>query len=113
MTTMKQFELWMANLNPAKGTMVGKVRPVLIVQTNLLNGHHLSTIVCPLTTNVNRELEILRVHVGKKHLEKSSDIVLDQLQTIDNRRFIKKLGTISEEQQKKVKANLMVLLDLD
>ena len=109
---MKQFELWMANLNPAKGTMVGKVRPVLIVQTNLLNGHHLSTIVCPLTTNVNRELEILRVHVGKKHLEKSIDIVLDQLQTIDNRRFIKKLGTISEEQQKKVKANLMVLLDL-
>lgn len=109
---MKQFELWMANLNPAKGTMVGKVRPVLIVQTNLLNGHHLSTIVCPLTTNVNRELEILRVHVGKKHLEKCSDIVLDQLQTIDNRRFIKKLGIISEEQQKKVKANLMVLLDL-
>lgn len=113
MTEMKQFELWMANLNPAKGTMVGKVRPVLIVQTNLLNGHHLSTIVCPLTTNVNRELEILRVHVGKRNLDKTSDIVLDQLQTIDNRRFIKKLGTISEEQQKKVKANLMVLLDLD
>ena len=46
---MKQFELWLANLNPGKGTMMGKVRPVVIVQTDLLNGDHSSTIVCPLT----------------------------------------------------------------
>lgn len=110
---MKQFELWLANLNPGKGTMMGKVRPVVIVQTDLLNGDHSSTIVCPLTTNVNPALELLRVHVGKKNLESESDIVLDQIQTLDNKRFIKKLGTISEHQKEQVRENLKILLDLE
>ena len=110
---MRQFELWLANLNPSKGTMMGKVRPVVIVQTNLLNGGHSSTIVCPLTTNINPELELLRVHVGKRNLEEESDIVLDQIQTLDNKRFIKKLGAISEHQKDRVRENLKILLDLE
>ena len=110
---MKQFEVWLANLNPSKGTMVGKTRPVLIVQTDLLNGFHPSTIVCPLTTNIQPGLEILRVHVGKKNLELPSDILLDQIQAIDNRRFIKKLGSIPHAQKRKVQENLKILMDLE
>ncbi|MFN5009376.1 MAG: type II toxin-antitoxin system PemK/MazF family toxin, partial [Bacteroidota bacterium] len=54
---MKQYEIWLANMNPSKGTEVGKVRPVVIVQTDLLNDFHPSLIVCPLTTNVNKEIK--------------------------------------------------------
>lgn len=110
---MKQFEIWLANLNPSKGTMVGKVRPVLIVQTDLLNGFHPSTIVCPITTNILPELEILRIHIGKKNLDEPSDVLLDQLQAIDNRRFIKKLGYINSTQKNKVRENLKILMDLE
>ncbi len=38
---MKRSEIWVASLEPNKGSEVGKQRPVLIVQTDLLNdvGH--------------------------------------------------------------------------
>jgi len=51
----KQFEIWIADLNPQIGTEPGKTRPVLIVQTNLLNSiPHPSTIICPISTNVKK-----------------------------------------------------------
>jgi mRNA interferase MazF len=51
----KQFEIWIADLNPQIGTEPRKTRPVLIVQTNLLNSiPHPSTIICPITTNVKK-----------------------------------------------------------
>ena len=34
--TIKQFEIWVANLDPRQGTETGKIRPILIVQTDLL-----------------------------------------------------------------------------
>ena len=56
---VKRFEIWVADLNPQIGTEPGKTRPVLIVQTNLLNMvPHPSTIICPLTTSIQKESEI-------------------------------------------------------
>jgi mRNA interferase MazF len=52
---IKQYDIWLADLNPSKGTEAGKVRPVVIIQTDLLNGTHLSTLICPVTTNVQPE----------------------------------------------------------
>ena len=34
---IKQYEIWIADLNPRFGTETGKTRPVVIVQTDLLN----------------------------------------------------------------------------
>ncbi len=51
----KQFEIWIADLNSQIGIEPGKTRPVLIVQTNLLNSiPHPSTIICPISTNVKK-----------------------------------------------------------
>ena len=107
---MRQYEIWLANMNPSKGTEVGKVRPVAIVQTDLLNEFHPSIIVCPLTTNVNKEIKLLRVHVGKKYLEAESDLLVDQLTTIDKKRLIKKLGKLNETQIEKLRENLRIVL---
>jgi mRNA interferase MazF len=49
---IKQYEIWIADLNPRFGTETGKTRPVVIIQTDLLNKHHPSTIICPITTNI-------------------------------------------------------------
>ena len=56
---IKQFEIWIADLNPRIGTETGKIRPVIVVQTDLLNKEHPSTIVCPIATNVKPDSEIL------------------------------------------------------
>ena len=107
---MRQYEIWLANMNPSKGTEVGKVRPVVIVQTDLLNDFHPSLIVSPLTTNVNKGIKLLRVHVGKKYLEAESDLLVDQLTAIDKKRLIKKLGKLNETQIEKLRENLRIVL---
>jgi len=113
---IKRFEIWLADLNPQIGTEPGKTRPVLIIQTNLLNKiPHPSTIIIPLTTNIQKDSEILRVHIkkGTANLNENCDIMIDQLRAIDNKRLIKKLGELPESQATKVKENLIIILDLN
>lgn len=77
--TPRKFHIYTADLNPGFGTEPGKIRPVLVVQTNLLNENHLSTIICPVTTKINPEIAILRVHLkkGEAGLERDSDIIVE------------------------------------
>ena len=112
---MKQYEIWMADLNPRLGTEAGKVRPVVIVQTNLLNTAHPSIIICPITTRVQPSAQILRVHLvptDANGLERKSDIMVDQVRAIDNQRLLKKLGTIDAASAYALRDNLKVLMDL-
>jgi mRNA interferase MazF len=112
---IKQFDIWIADLEPQRGTETGKVRPVIIVQTNLLNNEHPSSVVCPITTNVQKDSEILRVHIkkGASNLKVDSDIMIDQIRAIDNRRLVKKIGALTKELQTTVKDNIKIVLDLD
>ncbi len=109
----KKNEIWLANLDPRFGTEAGKTRPVLIVQTDLLNHMHPSTLVCPLTTNIQPESKILRVHLqkGVGKVEKASDIMIDQLRAIDNKKLVKKLGEVPREIVRKVHENILLILD--
>lgn len=109
---IREYDIWIADLNPARGTEPGKTRPVVIVQTDLLNDIHLSTIICPVSTNVQPESEILRVHLKKGQLDKQSDILVDQIRAIDKKRLIKKVGKLNVEQIEILKINLGVILDL-
>jgi mRNA interferase MazF len=112
---IKQFDIWIADLEPQRGTETGKVRPVLIVQTNLLNNEHPSSIICPITTNVQKESEILRVHIkkGMSNLKVDSDIMIDQIRAIDNKRLVNKIGELTKDLQASVKDNIKIILDLN
>ncbi|OFY89499.1 MAG: taxon MazF [Bacteroidetes bacterium RIFCSPLOWO2_12_FULL_31_6] len=110
---LKQYDIWLADLNPSRGTEPGKTRPVVIVQTNLLNETHLSTLICPITTNVKPKIKLLRVHLKKGQLDKLSDILIDQVRAIDNSRFLKKIGQLTKEQQTNLKNNLRIVLDIN
>ena len=110
--TIKQFDIWLADLNPRMGTEPSKTRPVVIIQTNLLNEFHPSTLVCPITSNVNKDINLLRVHLRKNQLDKLSDVLVDQIRAIDNTRLINKLGALTNEQIKTLQQNLRIVLDL-
>ena len=110
---IKQYDIWLANLNPAKGTEPGKIRPVIIIQTDLLNNTHPSTLICPITTNVLENVDILRIHLKKGQTDVKSDVLLDQIRAIDNKRLIEKLGKLDTNQIKKIQHNLKVILDLE
>ena len=114
--SIKQFEIWIADLNPKIGTEPGKTRPVLIVQTNLLNKiPHPSTIICLITTNIKKDSEILRVHLkkGTPNLHQACDIMINQIRAIDNKRLLKRTGKLSKGLSEIVKENLQIIMDLD
>lgn len=113
--SIKRFDIWIADLNPRVGAETGKTRPLLVIQTNLLNNIRPSTIICPITTNVQTESEILRVHLkkGMAKLKEDCDIIIDQLRAFDNKRFLKKIGEIPLSVQEKVEENLKIVLDIE
>lgn len=86
----KRGEIWLADLNPRRGTEPGKTRPVLIVQAQaLLDAEHPSTLVVPLTTHLVDAAEPLRIRIrASGALKKDSDALIDQLRAIDNRRLV-------------------------
>ncbi len=108
----KQYDIWLADLNPTFGKEPGKTRPLAIVQTDLFNDSHLFTIVCPITKNIKPEAEILRVHLKKSQLQKLSDVLVYQPRAIDNKRFVKRMGKLTNEQAIRLKENLKIVFDL-
>lgn len=113
---INQYEIWIADLNPQIGTEAGKSRPVLIVQTNLLNKiQHPSTIICPITTKVQNDSDILRVHLkkGMANLNENCDIMIDQIRAIDNKRLVKKVGKLPTDLIEKIKENISIIIDLE
>ena len=111
---IKQYEIWIADLNPRFGTETGKTRPVVIIQTDLLNRFHPSTIICPITTNVKLDATILRVHLTGEYakLKEDCDIMIDQVRAIDNKRLLKKIGELNQEKIDLIKENLSLIFDM-
>lgn len=112
---MKQFEIWIADLNPQIGTEPGKIRPVVIVQTNLINQvSHPSTLVCPVTTHIQPQAEILRIHLkrGMANVAEDCDVMVDQIRAIDNKRLVKKIGILPPPLANKLKESIKIIMDL-
>lgn len=105
--------LYLANLNPRFGTEPGKIRPVVVVQTDSLNRYHPSTIVCPLTTKVAGFENPLRVVIpkGVSGLSRPSDILVDQVKSIDNRRLRRKLAALPDPYLSELRQKLLLILD--
>ena len=112
----KRGGIYLANFNPSKGTEPGKVRPCIVMQSNLLNeAGHPSTTVLPLTTQLIEDAAPLRYRVAARdELESDSDIMLDQTRTIDNRRITSDMLTIlTEKEISEVEAYWRIVLGLD
>ncbi len=111
---IKQFDIWIVDLEPQRGPETGKVRPVLIVQTHLQKDHP-STVICPITTNVAPGIDILRVHIkrGTLNLKSDSDFMMDHIRAIENRRLTTKVSELPHDLQQKVKENLKIVLNLN
>jgi len=78
------------------GTEPGKVRPVLVIQTDLLNdAGHLSTWVLPCTTRLTGE-NLLRVALppGIAGNRVECEVMVDQSRAIDNRRLVRALKPV-------------------
>ncbi len=108
--------IYLANFNPSKGTEAGKIRPCIVMQSNLLNEvDHPSTTVLPLTTQLINDAAPLRFRLkARDNLKSDSDIMMDQTRTIDNQRITNNaLTSLTDLELMKVEALWQTVLGLD
>ena len=106
--------LYLADLDPRSGTEAGKTRPVLVIQTDLLNETgHPSTWVLPCTTRLVGE-NILRVPLprGIAGNRQACEVMIDRSRAIDNRRFVRTLRPLPRTILREVEEKLRRLAEL-
>ena len=106
--------IYLAKLNHAKGAEPGKIRPILILQTDLLNSvGHTTMTVLPLTKRLVDDAFPLRFCIGKRQkLEKEFDILCDQICAIDRGRIVGEgLARLSEEELLHVETMVKLILE--
>jgi len=95
---IKRFQVYLVNLDPTIGHEIKKTRPCLVISPDEMNRNISTIIIAPMTTKGRQ----YPTRVNCVFQKKSGQIVLDQIRTVDKRRLVKELGTISATAQKNV-----------
>jgi len=106
-------DIHLAKLYPSKGHEVGKTRPVLVLQTDMLNDvDHTTTIIVPLSTQLIEGTYPLRFRIKKRDkLKETSEILCDQIRTIDVNRLQKeKIASLTQEELISIEERVQILL---
>jgi len=112
---LKRGDVILVNLEPVKGSEQGGIRPCLIIQNNDGNKYSPLTIIAPLTSKEFTKGYPTNVFISKEDsgLEKNSNILLNQIKTIDKRRIIRKLGSLDIYLMNKVDMAIKISLSLN
>ena len=115
MVKIKRGEIFLANLEPVRGSEQGGTRPVLIIQNDIGNEYSTTTIIAPITSTVMKKEYPTNVFIKKEDskLSRDSTILLNQIRAIDNSRLIKKIGSLDNFIMNKVDRAIKVSLALD
>ncbi len=94
---VERFDVYLVSLDPTKGSEIRKTRPCLVISPNEMNRHIRTIIIAPMTSAIKN----YPTRVTTTFQKKRGQIVLDQIQTVDKQRLIKKLGVVSSSAQNK------------
>ncbi len=91
-------EIWLAQLDPVRGSEQAGTRPVLVMQTNAINRFTTTYLAIPFTTNLRRATlpTCVQVAAGDGGLLIESVALCHQLRVLDKNRLTKKLGEVSD-----------------
>ena len=111
---IRRGDIFYADLSPVVGSEQGGVRPVLIIQNDIGNKYSPTVIISAITSQINKAKLPTHIEInGKQYgLPKDSVILLEQVRTIDKRRFIEKICKLDDEMMNKVNEGLMISLGL-
>lgn len=84
-------DVYLIQLNPARGSEIRKARPCVVVSPDELNAHLRTLIVAPMTMGGHP----YPFRVGCRFQQKAGRVVLDQLRTVDTERLVRRLGTLT------------------
>ena len=99
---VKRFDVFLVNLDPTVGSEIQKTRPCVVISPDEMNRYIATVIIAPMTTKGKQ----YPTRVVCQFQGRNGQIVLDQIRTVDKNRLVKKIGRISQDEQKMLLAVL-------
>ncbi|UVT14770.1 MAG: type II toxin-antitoxin system PemK/MazF family toxin [Nitrospira sp.] len=112
---IKRGHLYVVDFNPRVRTKPGKLRPALVVQSDLVNeAGYPSTIVIPTTSKLVEDPGILRYRLSKGDaaLDCDSDLLLGQMIAVANESFSKEMGSLPQSTFEEIERRIRIILGL-
>ena len=94
---MTRGDVYLADLNPVKGSEQEAIRPVVVFQNDALNRFTRTVVVIPFTTRLKRAMlpSCHLVKAGDGGLREDSVALCHQIRVLDGSRLTTRLGTLS------------------
>lgn len=99
---ISRFEIWLIQLDPTLGHEIRKTRPCVVISPDEINHANWTVIVAPLSSQVKS----LPTRIPVEFDGKQGQVLLDQIRSIDTKRFVKRLGNIDKSTGSKVLTRL-------
>jgi mRNA interferase MazF len=107
-------EIWLVELNPARGQEIQKTRPAVVISSNVFNPIPLR-IVVPVTSwqdkFANRPFMVRIEATVENGLDRESAGNILQVRSISTERFVRCLGQVSAEVLTEILAGLVICID--
>lgn len=107
--------LYAADMNPRVRSKPGKIRPVVVIQSSeVIEAGSPGIVIVPTTSTLAAENPLrVRLPAGVAGNRLASDVLVDQVHTLDRTLFRKELGSLPRERRAKILAGLALLLGED
>jgi mRNA interferase MazF len=103
---IKQYEVYLINLDPTIGFEIKKTRPCVVISPDEMNRHIQTVIITPMTTKSHN----YPTRIELTFQNKKAWIVIDQIRTVDKRRLTRCLGKVDNSIITKIKSVIKEML---
>jgi mRNA interferase MazF len=112
---IKRGHLYIVDFNPRIKTKPGKLRPALVLQSDLVKeAGYPSTFVIPTTTRLIEDAGILRLRLNKSQggIARDSDLLLGQMIAVANESFRQEIGVLPDSLMEELETRIRIILSL-
>lgn len=113
MSRPRRGEIWVVTLDLTIGREIRKTRPAVVL-SNDINNHYSGTVTVIPVTSSPQKVYPFEVYIpeGEGGLEYDSKAKTDQIRTVDIRRLVRCLGSVSPERILEIERALAAHLDI-
>lgn len=112
---VKRGDIFYADLNPATGSEISKIRPVLVVSNDLNNEYADTVTIIPIATAKRTKIYPFEVLLKASELKLQNDSIAkaNQVRTIDKRRLRNKISSADNFLLADIEQALCIHLDIE
>ena len=90
---LDRYDVYLAQLDPVRGSEIGKTRPVVVVSMDAMNQALETVVICPLTTKLHPRW---RSRIQFTCAGQPAEIAVDQIRTVSKTRLLRQIDHLSE-----------------